>query len=67
MSEPMEFWRDMECSGVRSLAEFDQDKVGFFIGGRKKTGRTYIGVPSCGLKNLTPSSVIVASFNSETI
>lgn len=44
MSEPMEFWREMECSGVRSM-----------------------GVPSCGLRKRTPSSVTWASLRRETI
>lgn len=44
ISDPMLFWRDMECSGVRSM-----------------------GVPSCGLRKRTPSSVILANFRRETI
>jgi len=30
-------------------------------------GREYIGVPSCGLRKRTPSSVTCASFRSDTI
>lgn len=32
-----------------------------------RVSKTYIGVPSCGLRKRTPSSVTFASFNKETI
>ena len=62
MSEPMVFWREMECSGVSSLdminqEDFTEDSDLLF----------YIGVPSCGLKKRTPSSVTLASFSRLTI
>lgn len=67
MSEPMEFWREMECSGVRSLNIY---QYGFFFVlfcFLKGEGVAYIGVPSWGLRKRTPSSVTLASFSSETI
>lgn len=79
MSEPMVFWREMECSGVRSLGRGKvRGKMGgrcFWggsAGGRFREGMdglrgAYIGVPSWGLRKRTPSSVTLASLRRETI
>lgn len=61
MSEPMVFWRDIECSGVKSLEDVDQY---FFT---TLNDHTYIGVPSCGLRKRTPSSVTLANLRRLTI
>lgn len=62
MSEPMEFCKEMECSGVRSL--FHQYTLNFSRGSR---ANAYMGEPSWGLRKRTPSSVTCASFSSDTI
>jgi hypothetical protein len=41
MSEPMEFWREMECSGVRSLGGRDV-RLDFLV--LKASGREYDGM-----------------------
>ena len=63
ISEPIEFCNDIECSGVRSLLHVNGESVD----SSSTRIAAYTGVPSCGLRNLTPSSVTVASFNNETI
>ena len=72
MSEPMVFWREMECSGVSSLWRLDYGVL-YEVHSRdievmgKWVCRTYIGDPSCGLRKRTPSSVTLASFRRLTI
>jgi len=63
MSEPIEFWSEMECSGVRSLA----CRQSLLVSMPVWEGDIDIGVPSCGLRKRTPSSVTCASFSSDTI
>lgn len=63
ISDPIEFCKEMECSGVSNLDTMLSWTHHSFL----QSPRTYIGLPSCGLKNLTPSSVTLANFNKLTI
>ena len=60
ISDPMVFCKSIECSGVSSLHHVS-------FGTACGLDAMYMGVPSCGLRKRTPSSVIVASFSKETI
>lgn len=62
MSEPMVFWREMECSGVSNLAAVNQG-----VAQKTQIYFVYIGIPSWGLRKRTPSSVTSASFSRLTI